>query len=140
MSDNSRIAKEFIGEVSPKIGRKILLVAVIVVLGIFISWEYVLILLLIYLLFRVMISKDTLKGKVLSFLKSATTLVLFFLAVRFLGKWGVGAVLLAIAVYFIWKGWPLIMRGVRTGEKMAFGKTLDKENWIDKRPKLKLRR
>lgn len=140
MSDNSRIAKEFIGEVSPTLGRKILLVAVIVVLGIFISWEYVLILLLIYILFRVMISKDTLKGKVLSFLKSATTLILFFLAVRFLGKWGAGAVLLAIAVYFIWKGWPMIIKGRDAIEKMTFGKTLDKENWVDKRPKLKLRR
>lgn len=138
MSENKQIAKEYIGEIFPIIRSRIMFISAILVLSFFISFTYIIILLLIYTLVKVLRTQQTKKEKAISYFKTAGTLILFLAAIRFLGAWGAGAVLIGISAYFIWKGWPIIRKGLKTGERMVFGKTLDKENWVDTRPKLNM--
>jgi len=57
-----------------------------------------------------------------------------FLYLAGFGWWGFVAANFLLAAYILWARWERFMKAIRDVEEMIFGKSLDKENWINEKP------
>lgn len=130
--------RKYLNKIVPLLKSRVLFLAIVVLLIRITSLSYVFIMLVFYSFLKtIIIGKGTYRKRIFSFMKSVLFMVLFYSLYTYLGAWGAIFGLVLISVYFIWKGMPTIIEGRNTIETMIFGKTLDKENWVDTRPKLK---
>lgn len=136
--NNRRIAGNYIKSYLPLFKSRIFLLVAVLLLAYLTSFKYVFFFLLAVIFFKTVIkSKDPAKKRVVRFLKSSIQMSLFFAVIWLAGPIGASAVLLIIVLYFLWKGWAPIIKARNLGEEMMFGKTLDKENWTNKRPRIR---
>jgi len=136
--NNRKIAANYIKSYLPIFKSRIFLLVAVLLLAYLTSFKYVFVFLLAVIFFKTIIkSKDPAKKKVVSFLKSSVQMSLFFAVIWLAGPIGAVYVLVIIVAYFLWKGRASIIKARNLGEEMMFGKTLDKENWTNERPRIR---
>lgn len=136
--NNKKIAGDYIKSYLPLFKSRIFLLLAVILVAYLTSFKYVFVMLLFLIFYQTVIkSKDPAKKRVVNFLKSSLQMSLFFAVIWLAGPIGASAVLLIIVLYFLWKGRAPIIKARNLGEEMMFGKTLDKENWTNERPRIR---
>jgi len=119
------------------LGCYFLIINLLPVNNIYISGLTLLVLSFTYLLIKSIREKK--KPLIKQYFVSAITITIFFTIAYYLGGYGVvGMVMLILGVvlYKLFVRRSQMMKGMREVETMMFGKSLDKNNWVDEKPRL----
>ena len=117
---------------------RFIIILIIIMLGKLISFQYMILLFIIYIFYYSFISpkrSNKITLQVFNFSKGIVTLAFFVLMFRLIGLIGVFIFILVTSFYLIILRWRLIIDGRNLIEESIWGKSLNKENWINEKPK-----
>ena len=117
---------------------RFMIILIILLLGKLISFRYMIMLFVIYIFYLSFISpkrSNSVITQMTNCAKGLGTLAFFIIMFRLIGVIGLIAFIVITSIFLIIKRFHLIIEGRNLIEESIWGKTLNKENWINERPK-----